>query len=78
MVADLASIKALEPHVKVDDLLNQLPAYLAAAARAPPHSLHDVDDYTNAILKFWRLNTSQASMPAWRLAARVVFAMSPN
>lgn len=78
MVTELSEIKALEPHVKIEDLLTQLPAYLASAARAATYSLENVDDYSAAILNFWRVNTSHASMPAWRSAARIIFAMSPN
>ena len=33
-------------------------------------------DYTDAILTWWRTNGS--SFPAWALAARIVFASSPN
>lgn len=78
MVADLCHIKPIMEHIKVEDLQAQLPAYLAVASRAPPHSLDDVASYTETILNFWRCNTSESSMPAWRLAARIIFAMSPN
>lgn len=38
----------------------------------------DVAAYSEAVLSFWRLHTSDTSMRAWRLAARIVFAISPN
>lgn len=69
MVDDMANIKPLAEHVNIQDLHAQLPAYLAAAARPPPRELGDVDAYSEAVLQFWRSSTSEASMPAWRLAA---------
>jgi hypothetical protein len=35
-----------------------------------------VADYSEAILEWWRTNSS--TFPAWALAARIVFAISPN
>lgn len=74
----LANMTAVRAHVKLEDLQAQLPAYLAAAARAPPSSMEDVATYSENILHFWRFSTSDKSMSAWRSAARIVFAMSPN
>lgn len=78
IVSELAHIKPLMEHVKIEILQAQLPAYLAAAARAPPHNLDDVAGYTEAILNFWRGSTSEGSMSEWRLAARIMFGFSPN
>lgn len=78
MVNELAHIKPIMEHVRIQDLQAQLPAYLAAAARAPTHSLDDVATYTESILTFWRTNTTDSSMSAWRLAARIIFSFSPN
>lgn len=78
MVEELANIKPIMEHVRLEDLHSQLPAYLAAAMRAPPYSLDDVDAYTENILTFWRANTMESSMSAWRLAARIIFSFSPN
>ena len=36
-----------------------------------------VNDYTEAILGWWRAANCSA-FPAWALAARIVFAISPN
>ena len=57
-------------------LKQQLPQYLSAAANAPAFNKGSVADYSNAILDWWRTNGT--SFPAWALAARVVFAISPN
>lgn len=77
MVNDLAAISPIMEHVSIKDLHAQMPAYLAAARVAEVHSMDDVAEYTEAVLRFWR-TTSEASMPAWRLAARILFAFSPN
>ena len=61
----------------LDGMKQELPLYLAAAAAsAPAFDKGSVADYTEAILKWWRTNGS--SFKAWALAARVVFAISPN
>lgn len=77
MVNGLAKIIPIMNHVKIEELQAQLPSYLAAALQAPPHSQDDVATYKESILSFWR-NTSNKSMPSWRLAARIMFGMSPN
>ena len=43
---------------------------------APGFNKASVVDYTEGILKWWRINGG--SFKAWALAARVVFAISPN
>ena len=48
----------------------------ASSTNAPVVNKASVDDYTEAILLWWR--TNGASFPAWALAARVIFAISPN
>ena len=58
-------------------LKQQLPLYLAAAAAARAFDKTSVNDYTEAILGWWRAANCSA-FPAWALAARVVFAISPN
>lgn len=65
-------------HVNIGALTAELPAYLAASMRAAPIPLHDVHGYTMGVLEFWRLHTSEESMRAWRLAARIIFSFSPN
>ena len=57
-------------------LKQQLPQYVSAAANAPAFNKGSVADYSNAILDWWRTNGT--SFPAWALAARVVFVISPN
>ena len=51
--------------------------YLAAAAAARAFDKTSVNDYTEAILGWWRAADCSA-FPAWALAARIVFAISPN
>ena len=60
----------------LSDLKQQLPQYTAAAASAPAFDKASVADYSTAMLGWWRDNAS--AFPAWALAARIVFAISPN
>ena len=60
----------------LDDMKKELPIYMAAATQAPTFNKASVADYTDALLKWWR--TNGGSFKAWALAARVVFAISPN
>ena len=53
----------------------QLPAFLSAASGFEV-STGDVDIYTAAILRWYRCEGH--AFPAWCIAARIVFAMSPN
>ena len=54
----------------------QMPQFLAACLLAPVFDVSNVAAYTEAILAWWRKNGK--SFPAWALAARIVFAFSPN
>ena len=60
----------------LNDLKQQLPQYIAAAASAPSFDKSSVADYSTTILDWWRTNGN--SFPAWALAARITFAISPN
>ena len=73
----VAAIKPLHALGMLSDLKQQLPLYLAAAAAARAFDKTSVNDYTEAILGWWRAANCSA-FPAWALAARVVFAISPN
>ena len=75
-VDSMSAITPLRSLGMLDDLKQQLPQYLAAAAHAPAVDKSSVADYTEAILTWWRDNS--AAFPAWALAARIVFAISPN
>lgn len=78
MVNDLANIKPIMNHLDIQQLHAELPAYLAAATtQAVHHNMDDVVGYTESVLHFWR-STSDKSMRTWRLAARIMFGMSPN
>ena len=57
-------------------LKQELPAYLAAAAQSPIFGRTSVADYTEEVLTWWR--THSGAFPRWALAARIVFALSPN
>ena len=43
---------------------------------APAFNKASVNDYSEGLLKWWRINGSK--FPAWALAARIAFAISPN
>ena len=60
----------------VPRLKAELPLYLTAAANAPAFDRGDVAAYTEGVLKWWRTNGS--GFKQWALAARIVFAISPN
>ena len=47
-----------------------------AARAAPPIDHSDVDAFTATVLQFWR--TDGTKMPAWRKAARIIFAIPPT
>ena len=57
-------------------LKQQLPQFVAAARNAPAFDKGSVADYSNAILTWWRDNGT--AFPAWAVAARIIFAISPN
>ena len=58
------------------DLKRELHKYLAAAKDAPAFNKASINDYTEALLKWWRINGT--NFPTWCLGARIVFALSPN
>ena len=60
----------------LDQLKQEAPLYRAAARSAGAFDKSSVADYTEAMLTWWR--TNGGSFPAWALAARIVFASSPN
>ena len=60
----------------LDGMKKELPLYLSAAANSPTFDKGSVADYTDAILGWWRAHGSL--FKAWALAARIVFAISPN
>ena len=72
----MSAIAPLRALGLLSGMKQQLPLYMAAAANAPVVNKASVDDYTEAILLWWR--TNGASFHAWALAARVIFAISPN
>ena len=76
-VDDLAKITPLSTLVDLAAMKAQLPEYLRRARlTAPSFDKTDVKAYTTAILAWWRINATY--FPAWALAARIVFAFTPN
>ena len=75
-VDSMSVITPLRSLGMLDDLKRQLPQYLTAAASAPAMDKTSVADYSTALLTWWRRH--QAGFPAWAVAARIVFAISPN
>jgi len=51
-------------------------AYRVAAGTAPSLDHSDVSAFSTAVLQFWREHGKK--MPAWRKAAKIVFAIPPN
>jgi hypothetical protein len=60
----------------VATLKAEVAAYRVAARAAPPIDHSDVDAFTTNVLEFWRTNGTK--MPAWRKAARTIFAIPPT
>ena len=75
-VDGMSAIAPLNALGMLVSLKQQVPQYVSAAANAPTFNKGSVADYSKAILDWWRTNGT--SFPAWALAARVVFAISPN
>ena len=73
---DLSAVKPLLTLGFIPRLKAELPQYLAAAAGAPAFDKADPKAYTDAVLKWWRDNGG--GFKQWALAARIVFAISPN
>ena len=72
----MAAITPLRSLDMLDQLKQEAPLYRAAAGSAGAFDKSSVADYTDAMLTWWR--TNGGSFPAWALAARIVFASSPN
>ena len=75
-VDSMAAITPLNGLGMLPGMQRELHLYLSAAQGAPVFDKSSVDDFTNALLTWWRTNGK--SFPAWALAARVAFAISPN
>ena len=75
-VDSMSAITPLRALGMLNDLKQQLPKYLAAAAIAPTFDKVSVEDYTTTILDWWRTNGNL--FPAWALAARITFSISSS
>jgi hypothetical protein len=74
-VAELcAAIPALSN--AADALKAELEAYRVASRTAPMMDHSEVHAFTEAVLEFWRKNGTK--VPAWRKAAKIVFAIPPT
>jgi hypothetical protein len=72
----MIAITPLGVHHLLPKLKQEIPLYLAAAATAPTFDKSDIEAYSENILSWWC--TNGGSFPTWSLAARMVFALSPN
>jgi hypothetical protein len=72
----LSAVKPLLSLGFLPNLKAELPLYLAASANAPTFDKEDVAAYTESMLTWWR--THGGAFKQWALAARIVFAISPN
>ena len=72
----MTAIKPLAALNMLAKLKHELPLYLSAAAQAPDFAPDDIHNFTDSVLKWWR--THGKLFPAWSLAARIVFVLSPN
>ena len=75
-VDSMQVITPLAAHGLLSGMKQELPQYLAAAGQAPVFGRSSVADYTEDILKWWRMHSH--AFPTWARAARIVFAFSPN
>ena len=69
-----AAITALSPAAAA--LKAEVDMYRVAARAAPALDHNDVKAFTDGVLEFWRKQGSK--MPAWRKAAKIVFAIPPT
>ena len=72
---DMAKIKPLSANDLISGMKSELPDYLAAAQGAT-FDHKDIDVFTVDMLTWWRNNGKK--FPSWALAARIIFAFSPN
>ena len=74
-VKDMAKIKPLAGNGLIDMMVKELPDYLAAA-KGVAFDHKDIDKFTENVLTWWRNHGTK--FPSWALAARIIFAFSPN
>ena len=72
----MSAVKPLLALGFIPRLKAELPLYLTATSNAPAFDRSDVKAYTEGVLKWWRTNGS--GFKQWAVAARIVFAISPN
>eukprot|EP00966_Prymnesium_polylepis_P187454 4346007-Prymnesium_polylepis.1 len=75
-VESMAAITAIGAHGLIPEMVKELPAYLTAAVTCTGFNRAEVREYTEGILKWWRIN--HPALPAWAKAARICFAILPS
>lgn len=75
-VDDLATVVPLGALANLTQMKAQLPVYLQRAVGFTP-DYSDVESFTTSVLGWWKANGDSA-ISAWKDAARIVFAISPN
>ena len=70
---DPHTLSSLHCAPQIRDLKKELPKYLVAARNCNPIDHADVAEFTEDVLKFWRLNHHK--FPAWAKAARIIFSL---
>ena len=71
LCAAIPALKGMEAVLKPE-----VDTYRVAARSAPAMDHGDVAAFSTAVLEFWRTHGSK--MPAWRKAAKIVFAIPPT
>ena len=71
----LADIKPLAYHNLIEGMKSEVHAYLTACVGVVVDTT-SMEAFTNSILLFWRRNGHK--FPTWAVAARIMFAMTPN
>lgn len=77
MVNALSCVPPFVVHNLISKMKTELDAYVRHAKSFTCEAEEkDIEGYTNSILKFWANNSKH--FPTWGIAARIVFALSPN
>lgn len=75
-IDSMQSIECLAANNVLVGMKEELPQYIVAIQDAPIIMRDDIGAYTEKVLKWWRDHGTK--FPSWSLAARIIFALSPN
>ena len=75
-INNLIQIKPIGAHNLIPGLLAESHTYLTLAAPCAGFDTSNVQAYTAALLKWWKIN--HPTIPTWAKAARIIFAMAPS